>query len=42
LPVIRAKGEYAQFRDDLSAAGLPTTAPPQFVTREPLPWAVAP
>jgi hypothetical protein len=41
LSSIRALGEHGHFRADVQAAGLPTSAPTEFVTREPLPWVVS-
>jgi len=38
LPRIRELGEYGYFREEVRRAGLPVTAPPEFVMREPVSW----
>jgi serine/threonine protein kinase len=38
LDEVRRMGEFGHFREEMRRAGLPLTAPEEFVTREPLPW----
>ena len=38
VEAIRGQGELAYLQSIVAAAGLPLTAPEEFVTREPLPW----
>ena len=38
VEAIRGQGELVYLQSIVEAAGLPLTAPEEFVTREPLPW----
>ena len=42
LPLIRQLGEFGYFREQVRLAGLPVTAPPEFVMREPTRWRGSP